>query len=211
MAWLLGLDLCKAQQVSRPGLRRILSAMFPRPPLLAALPWTALGVQDWRLCLIQSAAVWWLLGRDSKRRSADAALTLGLLFAALLDALLYLPDLKSAALKFVITGPVALALAAGVLGIRNGQRWALVIPAGLLLLDPTLIGVAGLLIGALGLSGPETRQPQALGPLSAGASVHGQTYRKAGSADLAGRRGDLALGVRLAAPARHRFSVTARP
>lgn len=131
--------------------------------LLAALPWTALGLQAWWLCLAQSVAVG-LIMRSSAKSAGGLALSLMLL--ALLEALLHLPDLRRAALTFVITGPLSLALAAGIYSLQRGQRWALLLPAGVLLLAPTPLGLLGLLIGALGLGGREQLgEAQALRPM----------------------------------------------
>ncbi|AZI41956.1 DUF4129 domain-containing protein [Deinococcus psychrotolerans] len=132
---------------------------------LAALPWTALGLQAWWLCLAQSVAVGLIIRSSAK---SAATLALSLLPLALLAALLQLPDLRSAALTFVITGPLSLVLAAGIHSLRGGQRWALLLPAGVLLLAPTPLGLLGLLIGAVGLGGREQLgEAQALRPPTA--------------------------------------------
>ncbi|WP_181391923.1 DUF4129 domain-containing protein [Deinococcus irradiatisoli] len=126
--------------------------MPERSLLLAALPWTALGLQAWWLCLLQSLGVW--LSLKSRSR---AALPLGLLLLALAAALLNMPDVRRAALTFVITGPLSLLLAAGILGARTGRRWALALPAAALLIGPSFVGALALLVGALGLGNPDER------------------------------------------------------
>ncbi len=126
--------------------------MLERSLLLSALPWTALGLQAWWLCLAQSLAVWLSL-----RSRSRAALPLSLLFAALAGALLSLPDFSRAALTFVVTGPLSLVLAAGTAGAHSGRRWALAFPAGALLLAPSFVGALALLLGLLGLGNPELR------------------------------------------------------
>ncbi len=130
-----------------------------RPLLLAGLPWTALGWQPWWLCLLQSLATGLILGRW-KGGAPTGVLALSLLLLALLASLTHFPDLKSAALMFVVTCPLSLLLAFSTGALRDGRRWALALPAGLLLLAPTGLGVLGLLVGALGLGGPD-RQPAA--------------------------------------------------
>ncbi|WP_161882559.1 DUF4129 domain-containing protein [Deinococcus alpinitundrae] len=125
-----------------------------RPLLLAGLPWTALGWQPWWLCLLQSLAVALGVGRW-KGGVPAGVLALSLLLLALLAALSHFPDLKSAALMFVVTGPLSLLLALSTGAVRDGRRWALALPAGLLLLAPSGLGLLGLLLGALGLGGPD--------------------------------------------------------
>ncbi|GAA4005569.1 hypothetical protein GCM10022631_15990 [Deinococcus rubellus] len=138
--------------------------MLTRPLLLACLPWTALGWQPWWLCLLQSGAVAFTVSRRERAALPPGSLFVSLLLLALLGTLTHWPDLKSAALTFVVTGPLSLLLAAGIGGAQQGQRWALAIPAALLLLGPTWLGVLGLLLGALGLGGPDRQAESGLKP-----------------------------------------------
>ncbi len=135
--------------------------MFPRPLLLAALPWAALGIQAWWLCALQSLGVLITLRRS---QTDPLVLPITLLLLALLGALSALPDLSRAALTFAVTAPVALALGAGILGLRRGSRWGLALLAGVLLLGPSWLGLLGLLLGALALGGLD----QAAGTLRLG-------------------------------------------
>lgn len=138
--------------------------MLTRPLLLACLPWTALGWQPWWLCLLQSGAAAFTVSGRERAALPPGSVFISLLLLALLGALTHFPDLKNAALTFVVTGPLSLLLAAGIGGARQGQRWALAIPAALLLLGPTWLGVLGLLLGALGLGGPDREAESALNP-----------------------------------------------
>ena len=143
--------------------------MFPRPLLLAALPWAALGVQAWWLCAVQSLGVLITLRRS---QTDSLVVPLTLLVLALLGALSALPDLRSAALTFAVTAPVALALGVGTTGLLHGSRWALALLAGVLLLGPTWLGLLGLLLGALALGGPDQAAGAArLGRLPQGTAV----------------------------------------
>lgn len=135
-----------------------------RPLLLACLPWTALGWQPWWLCLLQSAATAFTVARRERAALPSGFLLISLLLLALVGALAHWPDLKSAALMFVVTGPLALLLALSTGALRDGRRWALALPAGLLLLAPSGLGVLGLLLGALGLGGPDGSAEAGLRP-----------------------------------------------
>ena len=129
-----------------------------RPWLAALLPFTALGLLPWWVCLALSAAL--ALGRlNDDWRSIGVLLTL--LAAVLVSGPLLLgaaPDrLPASGTLFAQTAVVGLLALASLRALENGQRRGLLLPAAVLLLFPSPGGLVALLLAALGLNGPETR------------------------------------------------------
>ena len=129
-----------------------------RPWLAALLPFTALGLLPWWVCLALSAAL--ALGRLN-----DDSRSIGALLALLAAVLVSGPALLGAAPGRLLASGTLFAQAAlvGLLALtsmralENGQRRGLLLPAAALLLFPGPGGLVALLLAGVSLNGPETR------------------------------------------------------
>ncbi|WP_407540687.1 DUF4129 domain-containing protein [Deinococcus radiomollis] len=129
-----------------------------RPWLGTLLPFTALGLLPWWVCLALSAAL--ALGRlNDDSRSIGALLVL--LAAVLVSGPLLLgaaPDrLLASGTLFAQAAGVGLLALASFRALESGQRRGLLSPAAALLLFPSPGGLVALLLAGVSLTGPETR------------------------------------------------------
>jgi|GEM_PF-2491981 len=145
--------------MSAPG-----TAPFPRPDarpwLSVLLPFTALGLLPWWVCLTLSAAL--ALGRWTEDARSIGVL-LVLLAAVLVSAPLLLgsvPDrLPASGTLFAQAALVGLLSFASQRALEQGRRQGLLLPAAAVLLVPGPGGLAALLLAGLSLRGAETGPP----------------------------------------------------
>ncbi|ULH15093.1 DUF4129 domain-containing protein [Deinococcus sp. KNUC1210] len=130
-----------------------------RPWLVVLLPFAASGLLPWWACAALALAL--ALGRVSDDARSIAALLV--LLAAVLVALPLLPALLPSGTLFVQAAAVGLLSLQALRWLEAGQRRGLLLPAAALLFAPTSLGLAALLLAALGLNGAENRPPQQLG------------------------------------------------
>ncbi|GGR12368.1 DUF4129 domain-containing protein [Deinococcus ruber] len=130
-----------------------------RPWLIVLLPLTAFGLLPWWACTALALAL--ALGRLNDDARSIAALLI--LLAAVVVALPLLPELLPSGTLFVQTAAVGLLSLLSLRWLESGQRRGLLIPAAVLLFAPTSLGLAALLLVALGLNGAESRPTQQLG------------------------------------------------
>lgn len=140
-----------------------------RPWLGTLLPFTALGLLPWWVCLALSAAL--ALGRlNDDSRSIGALLVL--LAAVLVSGPLLLgavPDrLLASGTLFTQAAVVGLLALASFRALESGQRRGLLLPAAALLLFPSPGGLVALLLAGVSLTGPETRPTVRLDQLANG-------------------------------------------
>ena len=130
-----------------------------RPWLVPLLPFAALGLLPWWACTALALAL--ALGRVSEDARSIAVLLA--LLAAVLVSLPLLPDLLRSGTLFVQSAAVGLLSLQALRWLEAGQRRGLLLPAAALLIAPTSLGLAALLLAALGMNGAESRPARQLG------------------------------------------------
>ena len=128
------------------------------PWLSVLLPFTAIGLLPWWVCLALCAAL--VLSRQGEELNSIGALLTLLAAVAVSLPLLFgaAPDrLFASGTLFAQTAVVGLLALASLRALEGGQRRGLLLPAAALLLFPSPLGLPALLLAGLGLSGADSR------------------------------------------------------
>ena len=126
--------------------------------LTVFLPFTAIGLLPWWVCLALCAAL--ALSRLGEELNSIGALLTLLAAVAVSLPLLFgtAPDrLPASGTLFAQAAAAGLLALASVRALEHGQRRGLLLPAAALLLFPSPLGLPALLLAGLGLSGAEGR------------------------------------------------------
>jgi Domain of unknown function (DUF4129) len=129
-----------------------------RPWLTVLIPFTALGLLPWWVCLALSISLALARLNDDSRSVAPLLVLLAAVAVSLPMLLSTAPDrlLRSGNL-FAQAAPVGLLALACMRALEHGQRRGLLLPVAALLLFPSPGGLLALLLTGLGLSGAENR------------------------------------------------------
>ena len=129
-----------------------------QPWLSVLLPFTAIGLLPWWVCLALCAAL--VLSRLGEELNSIGALLILLAAVAVSLPLLFgaAPGrLLASGTLFAQTTVVGLLALASLRALEGGQRRGLLLPAAALLLFPSPLGLPALLLAGLGLTGAESR------------------------------------------------------